>query len=320
MNAANNYYTKDSPPPSISIISLVKNILKDSDISVHASNILAQLVLASGYQGCCWLLISTISKNSRLGRTQTKLYLKELETKKRIKVHHRPGRSSRFEVLDITNKFNKVSRSTDHIKEYKNKENVTEKANVILNFSDKTKPAAHSESETTEQFIETETPPILANRNKIIIKNSIQPSNIEVQKPIKTYSNVIDMTLVQEILQVTNDKKSLNCFIKIVQNVPESIVCAAISSLKISMEENYILRPGAYFVKIIKNYCPDIFTSQKNAPVTLPTKNNSSVVPPGTSNKQCFEPENVIPASQEFAMQAINKIKLILNKHRCVPV
>jgi hypothetical protein len=324
MNTAHQYYNKDNPPQSTSIISLVKNILKDSDLSIHASNILAQLVLASGYEGYCWMLIDTISKNSRLGRTQTKLYLKELETKKRIRVHHRPGRSSRFEVLDITTKINEVSRSTDHRKEYKNKENVTEKANVICNFPDKTKPVARSESESTEQLIETEPPSALAtDNNKIIIKKSIQPSNTEPtkpvlhqqQKPIKIPSNVVNMTLVQEILQVTNDKKSLNCFIKIVKNVPESIVYAAISSLKISIEENYILRPGAYFVSTIKSYCPDLFTGQKTAPVTLPTTNKPIVVPLKTPTKQIIEPENVIPASQEVAMQAINKIKLILNKN-----
>ena len=318
MNAANNYYTKDSPPPSISIISLVKNILKDSDISVHASNILAQLVLASGYQGCCWLLISTISKNSRLGRTQTKLYLKELETKKRIKVHHRPGRSSRFEVLDITNKFNKVSRSTDHIKEYKNKENVIGGTNVVLNLSEKTSPVTHSDCGPTEQFIETETPPILANRNKIIITKPIPPSNTEVQKPTKIPSNIIDMTLVQQILDITNDKKSTACFIKIVKNVPKDIIFAALSSLKISMEENYILRPGAYFVSTIKNYYPDLFFSPKTSSERPVTKNNNIVVPLGTSRKQYLEPEDnvVVPASQEFAMESISAIKSMLDNQR----
>ena len=308
---AKQYYTKDNPPSSISIISLVKNILKDSDLSIHASNILAQLALASGYEGYCWMLISTISKNSRLGRTQTKLYLKELETKKRIKVHHRPGRSSRFEVLDITNKINEVSRYTDHIKEYKNKENVIGGTNVILNFSEKTNPVTHSE---------TETQPILTNRNKIIIKKPIPPSNIEVPKPIipkplKPPSNIIDMNLVKEILEITGDKKSTACFIKIVKNVPESIVCAAISSLKIAMSEGMVAKPGGYFVQTIKSYYPDIFTSKKNAPVTLPTKNNSDIVAPtGTSKKQYWEPEdNIVPASPEIAMQSIDKIKLILN-------
>ena len=55
----------------------------------------------------------------------------------------------------------------------------------------------------------------------------------------------------------------------------------------------------------------------KTAPVTLSTKNNSSVVPLGTSNKQCFEPEdNVIPASPEIVKESLNAIKLILDKPR----
>jgi hypothetical protein len=208
----------------------------------------------------------------------------------------------------------------------KNQRSKGTKSNVILNFSEKTSPVTHSDCGPTEQFIETKPPSTLATDNKIIIKNSIQPPNTEPtkpvlhqqQKPIKTTSNVVNMTLVQEILQVTNDKKSLNCFIKIVKNCPESIVYAAISSLKICMQENYILRPGGYFVQTIKKYCPDIFCSQKNAQETFSNKNNSSVIPLGTSKKQCFEPEdNVVPASQEFAMEAISAIKSILDKPRC---
>lgn len=323
MNAVKQYYTKDNPPPSISIISLVKNILKDSDLSKNASNILAQLVLASGYSGFCWMLLDTISKNSRLGRTQTKLYLKELVTKKRIKIHHRPGRSSRFEVLDITNELNEVSRCTDHIKEYKNKENVTiEKPNVILIFPDKDNhPIVHSKVKTTKQVVEEPSPTLAEDNNNTNITTpanntgpAIQkPILHQQQKPIKIPSNVIDMSLVQQILDITNDKKSVGCFIKIVKNVPESIVYAAISSLKISMEENYILRPGAYFVGVIKNYFPEVFNTQ-TSPVTLSTQNNSSVVPLKTSKKPYFEPDEIVPASQEFAMESINKIKLILSK------
>ena len=321
---AKQYYNKDNPPQSTSIISLVKDILKDSDLSVHASNILAQLVLASGYSGFCWMLIDTISKNSRLGRTQTKLYLKELETKKRIKVHHRPGRSSRFEVLDITNQFNEVSRSTDHIKEIKNKENVTAKANVVLNFPDKeTNPAAHSESESTEQIIETKPPSTLATDNKIVT-NFIQPHNDEPtktvlhqqQKPIKLPSNVVDMSLVQQILEVTGDKKSTACFIKIVKNVPEAIVYAAISSLKLSMDEGIVSKPGAYFVSTIKNYYPDLFNS-KTATETLLTQQKHTVASPKAFMEQCFEPEEtIVPASQEIVKESMDKIKLILNKPR----
>jgi hypothetical protein len=305
---AKQYYNKDNPPQSTSIISLVKDILKDSDLSVHASNILAQLVLASGYSGFCWMLIDTISKNSRLGRTQTKLYLKELETKKRIKVHPRPGRSSKFQVLDITNQLSVVSRSTDYRKEYKIKENVTERPNVILTFPDKENhPVTHSE---------TETPPTLANRNKIIIKKPIPPSNIEVPKPIKPYSNVVDINLLKEILEITGDKKSTACFIKIVKNVPKNVVYAAISSLKIGLSEGIVSKPGAYFVSTIKNYCPDVFTGQKTCQERSVTKSYSIVAPPKTSKKQCFEQDNIIQASPEVALEAIGKIKLILNRPR----
>jgi hypothetical protein len=322
MNAAKQYYNQNNPTQSISIVTLVKDILKDSDLSKNASNILAQLALASGYEGYCWMLIETISKNSRLGRSQTKLYLKELVTKKRIKIHHRPGRSSKFEVLDITNQFNEVSRSTGHIKEYSRKENVKERPNVILNFPDKESAQPdNSQCEITKQVVEKKTPPTLAEDNKIIIPSpntgpKVQEPVHQPTRPIKTSSNLIDMTLVQEIIQITNDRKSTACFIKIVKNVPKNIIYAALSSLKIAMDENYILRPGAYFVSTIKNYYPDVFTGQRTCHDSPVTKNNSIVVPPKTSKKQCFEQDNIIPASPEVALEAINKIKLILNKPR----
>jgi hypothetical protein len=330
MNTAHQYYSPPHTEPStipFNLANYFSNIISDPTLSKNASATLIQLTLSAGRKGYCELLIYSISVKVKSSRTQTKLYLKELQDKKRIKIIYRTGRSSIYQILDILPEKVGPSRFSDYIKDIKKRKNQrSERTNVVLNFPEKTKPAAHSESETTEQFIETEPSPILAEDNNINITKPVNNTGPAIQKPIlhqstkpiKTYSNVVDMTLVQEILQITNDKKSLNCFIKIVKNCPEDIIFAALSSLKIAMEENYILRPGAYFVSTIKSYYPDIFNSQKNAPVTPPTKNNSSVVPLGTSKEQYLEPEdNIIPASPEIVKEAISAIKSILDKPRC---
>jgi hypothetical protein len=318
MNTAHQYYNSHHTEPStihFNLANYISNIISDPTLSKNASATLIQLTLSAGRKGYCELLIYSISVKVKSSRTQTKLYLKELQDKKRIKIIYRTGRSSIYQILDILPENVGPSRFSDYIQDIKKRKNQrSERTNVICNFPEKTKPAAHSESESTEQIIETEPPSALATDNKIIIKNSIQPSNIEVQKPIKTSSNVVDINLLKEILQITGDKKSVGCFIKIVKNVPKNIIYAALSSLKIAMEENYISRPGGYFVQTIKNYYPDVFSSPKTCPERPLTKNNNIVVPPGTSKKQCFEQDNIIPASPEVALEAIGKIKLILNK------
>jgi hypothetical protein len=82
------------------------------------------------------------------------------------------------------------------------------------------------------------------------------------------------------------------------------------------MDESYISRPGAYFVSTIKSYYPDIFNS-KTASETFLTQQKHTVVSPKAFMEQCFEPEEtILPASQEIVKEAIDKIKLILNKPR----
>lgn len=317
----NNSPTYNQSTSDFNLANHVSNIISDPTLSKNASSTLIQLTLSAGRKGYCELLIYSIAVKVKSSRTQTKLYLKELQDKKRIKIIYRTGRSSIYQLLDILPEKVGPSRFSDYIKDIKKRKNQrSERTNVFLNFPDKeSTPVDYDEGESTEQIIETKTPSALVDDNKIIIK-PIQPP-AEVPKPIaqqqqkqtKTPSTVFDINLLKEILQVTNDKKSTACFIKIVKNVPQNIIYAALSSLKIAMEENYISRPGGYFVGVIKNYYPDIFSNPKTAPETFSTKNKPTVAPLKTSKEPCFEPE-IVPASQEFAMESINKIKSILNK------
>jgi hypothetical protein len=76
-------------------------------------------------------------------------------------------------------------------------------------------------------------------------------------------SKPFDMNLVLQIEQITGDRNGRGCYIKIVRSVSPDIVHAAISSLKIAMSEDIVVKPAAYFVQTIKNYCPDLFTSRQ---------------------------------------------------------
>ena len=305
----NNSPTYNQSTVPFNLANYVSNIISDPTLSKNASTTLVQLTLSAGRKGYCELLIYSISVKVKSSRTQTKIYLKELQDKKRIKIIYRTGRSSIYQLLDILPEKEGPSRFSDYIKEIKKRKNQRSertKSNVIFNFPEKTNP-----------------PSTLATDNKIIIKNSIQPHDTEPtkpilhqqQKPIKTTSNVVNMTLVQEILQVTNDKKSLNCFIKIVKNCPENVIFAAISSLKIALSEGIVSKPGAYFVQTIKNYCPDLFTVKLKQPMSQPKLEKNVSFPINIADS---EPK--IQPDWEINLALLKNIQQILNKpsHRKV--
>lgn len=284
MNVAKQYHTADYTPHAtqyydpFNINALILNILADRTLSRGASDILAELVRLSGIKGYCYPSIQYLAITINKGRTQTKLYLKELVTKNRIRVIRYVGEESRYYVLDIPRENRGPGRFSDHRKEYKNKENVIERANVILNFHDQQIPLAHS---ACEQVVEKKPSPTLAVDNTFII-TSMPPSNTDAD-PAAPKTNipsaVFDMGLVREILEVTGDKKSVGCFIKIVKNVPQNIIYAALSSLKVAMSECYISRPGAYFVQVVKNYYPDMFNIPQTRPAPSPTSYESITAP-----------------------------------------
>jgi hypothetical protein len=130
-------------------------------------------------------------------------------------------------------------------------------------------------------------------------------------------SKPFDMNLVLQIEQVTGDKVGRGCFIKIVRETSPDIVHAALSSLKVAMSEGIVVKPAAYFVQTIKNYCPDVFSSPKTASESLLTHKNHTITKLETPKKQYFEPEDIVPAPPEVAMQAITAIRSILDKPRC---
>lgn len=249
MNTATEHNNSSNIPQSISfnLANTIRDIISDPTLTQGASRLLVQLVLSAGRKGWTWFLIETLGVLVKTSRTQVKVYLKELVDKNRIKIVHRPGRSSVYQIVGIYNQSTKVGRFSGHIKQsYKTKSNVIEKPNGVSVL-----PSQETKSETSN--------PRENQQSALHTKTHEKPS-------IKVISNKpIRMDIVREILDITRDTKSIGCWIKFVRSAPLPIVYCAIASLKSALEEGQVCHPGKYLTGIIKNIYPEMFEPQKHA-------------------------------------------------------
>jgi hypothetical protein len=126
-------------------------------------------------------------------------------------------------------------------------------------------------------------------------------------------NSTFNMDLVMEIEQLTGDRKSRGCWVKIVKSVSESTIYAGLSSLKIAMNEGIVGNSGSYLVGTIKNYYPDLFSSKKCHQRSL-NQFEQVIVHPKPVKDQFSKLEDIIvPASPEVVATAIAEIKLLLN-------
>jgi hypothetical protein len=75
--------------------------------------------------------------------------------------------------------------------------------------------------------------------------------------------NVVDMTLLNEILSLTGDHKSRACWIACVNRLPEEEIRVAMSNLRLAMGEQIVSKPGGYMLRVIQNRNPDFQVSRK---------------------------------------------------------
>jgi hypothetical protein len=116
-----------------------------------------------------------------------------------------------------------------------------------------------------------------------------------------------------EIEQLTGDRKSRGCWIKIVKHIPENTIYAGLSSLRIAMSEGIIKNPGSYMVGTIKNCYPDLFSPKIYHQRSL-AQLEQVVVHQRQVRENFSKLEDIIvPASPEVVASAISKIKLLLN-------
>jgi len=86
-------------------------------------------------------------------------------------------------------------------------------------------------------------------------------SPVRVRRPKS--QKVFDAGLLQEILDLTGDRKSLGCWISCVSRLPEEEIRIGLSSLRIAMAESDVYKPGAYLLGVIRSRNPDFSFSGK---------------------------------------------------------
>jgi hypothetical protein len=86
-------------------------------------------------------------------------------------------------------------------------------------------------------------------------------SPMRVRRPKS--QKVFDAGLLNEILDLTGDRKSLGCWISCVSRLPEEEIRIAMSSLRQAMMETDVYRPGGYMLGIIKSRNPEFSFSSK---------------------------------------------------------
>lgn len=279
---------KKVDPTPLTLTDKIRLINRDLNLSKGAKLLAIEIIIASNWRGYCWHSISAFTEMISSSETQVHSYLKELEAKDFIKIVRRPGTTNRYylgPIFDHPEVPDRGVRNSEPKKENKYKTNVS---NVTL------KSLKEEKNDPLDSPTTTDTHDIHINI-----------------KPHKPVSNPFKMSLVKEILDLTNDKKSLGCYIKIVRTVPEAIIHTALSSLKIALNEGIVSNRGAYFVQTIKNHCPEVFCSSKTSIVTssTPVKRIITQVKPAT--EPVVEPDEQ-PASHEEAMESLKKIKMML--------
>lgn len=308
------------------LANLVRNALSDPDLSNGASRILVQIILSAGRKGYVHFLISTLCTLGKMGRTRCKECLSELQTKNRIRIVHRPGRSSEYQVIGIFQEKRKVSRSSDLIKKYTLKNKTVSKPGPASpkvfcdSLREEKQPDVILNTQTNREapdpcFVEVPAPDpdvIASDSSSNTHKISCGRAGSEpLPKPKTTRRRqVIRFDLVREILDITRDHKSLGFWIKLVKHVDPETVCYMISSLRLAISSGQVESPGRYLVGICKRVCPWIFE--------IPSKKQAlRASQPITHGQLCSKPVQEEPVGKpdfETGLEQVRRIRELLGR------
>lgn len=243
----------------------VRATLRNTNLSLGARVILGELQYGAGHKGYVFYGIEKLAENVGLSVSQTKRYLKQLKDGGYIRAETRPCRSNIWFIND------------------------TESVSYMnhINYTNVNKNNVYVEPEPIPETL----PPPETQRNAI--------SQCDTQKPKQVY----DTGLLREILDVTGDRKSIRCWIKVISQLPEQEIHRGISALKIAMSESIIERPGAYLLTVLKQNNPQFLQSPQKKPIQPLT---NPIIPKLEQQK--------IPVSREKALGYIEQILKTLEK------
>jgi hypothetical protein len=257
---------------SPSLFEQLRILNSDPDLSKGAFKVATEIVIASQSRGYCWHSVKALSVKTAQSERCIQLYLRELENRRYIVISRRPRRTNeyylgeRLSYAQSRPETNEVAPINEPV--------------CTLNINVKEK----------EEI----------NVNVVSLPVQDQP---KIKQPVSgnlPSSKVADMGLIQEIERVTGDKRSRGCFIGIVRKCPESVVYAALSSLKVALSEGIVSKPGAYFVRTVQNLM----------------LNTPAEDPPQHQHKRYVEPDEPVGdiASEEVARSSIAEIMVKLNQ------
>lgn len=142
----------------------------------------------------------------------------------------------------------------------------------------------------------------VAQRTNSLFRNNDRRNNAVDIYPIRQEQ---DTGIVGEIETLLNSNKDRAFWLKVTRKCSPDAVRAAISSLKIALQEQVIRKPAAYLTAILKSEHPGIFSGSNH-------QHNSEVVSP---TQQPVEP--LKPLSDAQWSTNMVGIKAIMSRLRC---
>jgi len=314
-------------------------------VSKAAQILLSELLSWSGERGYCWWGVSAIAQDLNWSNATVWRKAKELKKSGLLEVIPRPGRSNYWVPLPGPSKMKRLKNELTPIAVprgpfLKEKEKKEERCTIKKDCTNtnQTPPSQKNQNVNVIDFepVEEKSFPTKSNPQKIISSTTthhqLKPNMMRKSVPVPApeppehpcpipekisnknkENSTFNMDLVMEIEQLTGDRKSRRCWIKIVKTIPENTIYAGLSSLRIAMSEGIIKNPGSYMVGTIKSYYPDLFSSKKHHQRSL-TQPEQVVVHQKPARDDFSNPEDMfVPASPDVVASAISKIKLLLN-------
>lgn len=246
INKQSTIYTED-----FNLSHRINTILSDNNLSAQADRLLIRLVNASGRRGFCFPSIETLCSWIKLKPTQIRHYLRELETKKYIRIFEHVGHANEYQIVDILPNINRPLRFSEARKELLRTRKRYTGENVV-DFSPKKPP------EQNPEIMPNPPAPVQHDTVETVVEAPARHN----PPPPATRSKPIRFDLVKRILDLTRDHRSFGLWVKFVRTAPLEIVYMAIHSLEVALSCDQVSSPGRYMTGIIRNVYPELFNQR----------------------------------------------------------